>query len=111
MVLVMATTTPPVDLVSPLLGTPSCSPVVGRTNNCSSCEGGGIVGDERSHRSCPDCHGTGLAWTLEQLIESRSTVLRWMHEAHARGEIDRRESLRAEVAELDVMIASMRRAA
>lgn len=97
--------------VQALLGTPACAPQVGRKNNCWECDGGGIVGDERSHRNCPTCGGTGLARTLEQLIAERSEVLRYMHEAHAAGSIDRRESLRAEVAELDVMIADLRRAA
>lgn len=95
------------DLVSPLLGTQSCSPLVGvRTNRCPTCEGGGIVGDERKHRSCPDCAGTGLARTLADLIQERRALL---NEMRAERDITARELLRATVAVLDVEIAEMRR--
>jgi len=99
------------DLVTPLLGTQSCSPLVGRSNNCPTCDGGGIVGDERSHRSCRDCHGTGLASRLEQLIEEKRAALARMHAYHRAGRISEREAVRAEVAEIDDEIARERRVA
>lgn len=97
------------DLVSPLLGTQSCSPRVGVRNVCAACDGSGIVGDERSHCSCPTCDGSGLAYTLEQLIERKGDELRAMRAAHVAGDIERREQLRAQAAHWDDMIAEARR--
>lgn len=100
----------PVDLVTPLLGSQSCSPLVGvRTNRCPTCEGGGIVGSERSHATCPDCAGTGLARTLADLVQERGALLREMRACG--NDVETRELLRAQVAVLDVEIAEMRRAA
>lgn len=92
--------------VQALLGTPSCSPVVGRKNNCWECEGAGIVGDERKHGRCPSCDGTGLARTLQSLIAERRSLLQ---EMRAAGDIQAREVLRGQVALLDVEIAELRR--
>lgn len=95
--------------VDALLGSQSCSPLVGvRTNRCSTCEGSGVVGDERAHRNCRDCAGTGLARTIVDLVEERAEVRRSMRAAHVAGDIAAREEMRAQVARLDVEIAAMR---
>lgn len=98
--------------VDALLGTQSCSPLVGAVmerNRCPTCEGSGIVGDERSHRSCSDCAGTGLAKTLADLIAERRELLCEMRAAG--NDVTTREMLRAQVAVLDVEIAAMKREA
>lgn len=75
---------------------------------CHVCSGGGIVGDERSHRSCSVCAGIGLARTLQDLLAERRVLLQEMRAAGARGEIAVRETIRAEVAVLDAEIAAAR---
>lgn len=104
----------PADLVTPLLGSQSCSPLVGvRTNRCRECDGCGIVdtgrgvGDDIRTATCSSCDGTGLARTLQQLIEERRELLQEMRSCG--GDVETRETLRAQVAVLDVEIAELRR--
>ncbi len=62
----MATTNDIGSQVDALLGTQSCSPLVGvRMSQCPTCNGGGIVGDERKHATCEECAGTGELPALE----------------------------------------------
>lgn len=81
MVLNMATTTPPVDLVSPLLGTQSCSPLVG-VPLCRMCGGAGEVAEHTwEHRDprvteCPNCDGCGYALSDSRIEALLAQALR-----------------------------------